>query len=173
MAKNYKISDEQLIEIAMCIRDNKTLLKDVAEKYNLPKTTISCSFNTRLNNLDRELYSEVKKVLAKNRNSHFKTKKQKSFYTTENVILIYEHMMKENISLKKAAEDLGLFKNVIYKRFYKILNEIDHKKYLLAMEHCRKCKQIRFEKINQKRIDTRKNYIEGINDLQNMLRKKK
>ena len=38
-------------------------------------------------------------------------------------------MMKENISLKKAAEDLGLFKNVIYKRFYKILNEIDITKY--------------------------------------------
>ena len=56
---------------------------------------------------------------------------------------------------------------------YIYCREIDHKKYLLAMEHCRKCKQIRFEKINQKRIDTRKNYIEGINDLQNMLRKKK
>lgn len=173
MAKNYKISNEQLIEIATYIRDNKALLKDVAEKYDLPKTTISCSFNTRLNNLDRELYSEVKKVLAKNKSLQFKTKKQKGFYTTENVILIYEHMMKENISLKKAAEDLGLYKNSIYQRFYKILNEIDHKKYLLAMEHGKKCKQIRCEKINQKRIDNRKNYIEGINDLQNMLRKKK
>ena len=60
------ITDNKIIDIANYIIDTKSTIRETAKQFRCSKTNIHRLIHNNLSQLDYELYSRVKKVLAYN-----------------------------------------------------------------------------------------------------------
>lgn len=64
---SYKSLSDRIIKVAKYFLDNNLTIREVADKFDISKSSIHLDLTTRLKNIDSDLFKEVKKQLDYNK----------------------------------------------------------------------------------------------------------
>ena len=125
LGKNEFISEEnqEYVNIANYIIQNKASLRNTAIHFGMGKTTVFDYVHERLPVLSIRLYKQVFDVLMENK-SFAADKKE----IIEQVLQTYESFMRHN-SCKEVEEELGLSRNVVQRNLTTRLKKVSKERY--------------------------------------------